>query len=394
MGTKIGVGLSVLKNPYEAGRDASKEAVKRLDKNDNLLVLVFTTDDYENESVIKGIKDVIDSPNIAGFVSAGVFIGRNVEKSGVAVGVIQSDEMEYVVEAEERLSVSMETAGRNIGLRFKEYLKNTSKEALTLVLPDGLTNTVSEIVYSLFNELGMRTKYAGGGAGDNLKFLKTYQFIQDKVLRDAVVSALILSSKPIGVSLSHGWETISSPMIVTMAKGNVVKELDWQSASDVYIDVISRYENKPISELPFAEIAMKHPFGIPVTKDGVNYIIRDPIKKEDDGSIVCVGDVPENIVVRVMYGDKDSLLNAVKKATYDAMEQIGNNKPAGVIVFSCVSRCILLGDSFGDEIKTISEIVGTDVPIIGCLTFGEIGSFAGGAPEYHNKSVSLCIFPS
>ena len=393
MGTFIGVGISVRQNSYEAGKCALENAVNDLDEKENCLVFVFATDEYDHSDVLRGIKSGISTRNIVGFTVAGIFNNQAMEKSGVIVGVIKSTEMEFVVGKAGGLGKDQFAAGIKLSALFGEKLPAGIDNALTLLMPDGTTNTVGLLVDTVFERLGSRTKYAGGGSGDNLRFLKTYQYLDAEVFQDTVVGALIKSAKPIGVSLLHGWNPISPPMIVTKSEGNVLRELHWQNAFEVYSSVAKEYENEKFDDNGFAAFAMSHPLGIPQAKEGGEHVIRDPIKKGDDGSITCVGEVPENSVVRILYGNQESLLLAVREAAFDAKKQIGVNEIAGVLVFSCISRCILLKDAFIDEVLAIRGIVGDDVPIFGCMTFGEIGSIRGGPPEFHNKSVVLCVFP-
>lgn len=396
MATAIGVGISTLHDPYEAGSAAMRDAINNIgtifEKTANELVIVFITEDYDPEIVLKGIREEINIKNIIGFTIAGVFTEDVIETKGIVAGIIKSDEMDFHLDMEEGLSKDQRKAGSSLGQRISSKFTEEDENVLLLLFPDGVTNTVSGLVESIFYNLGSRILYAGGGAGDNLRFLKTYQFLYDRIVADSVVSVLITSKKPIGVSLSHGWKPISPPLIVTKSEGTIIKELDWQNAYEVYSGLIEKYENKKIDP-EFAKVAMSYPFGIPQTTEGMNYIIRDPIKIDSEGSIACVGDVPENAVVRIMSGDKQSLLNAVKWAVNDAMGQCNGFKPAGVLVFSCVSRCLFLGDDFKDEITAIKETVGDGVPVFGCMTFGEIGSLGGGPPEFHNKSIVICVFP-
>jgi hypothetical protein len=258
--------------------------------------------------------------------------------------------------------------------------------------PDAITHTVGELVDSIFDKLGSQLKYAGGGSGDNLRFLKSFQFLGGKVFKDSVVSALIHLKKPVGVGVSHGWTPISPPIIVTNSEGNRIKELDWQNAYEVYSDAVHRYSQEEIIEDNFAEFSMHYPLGIPQVTEMEHYIIRDPVSKGDDGSIACVGDVPVNSVVRVMHGNTESLLNAAKEAASEALRQIGKCKPAGILVFYCVSRFLLLKKAFIDEIEAIHKCIGKDIPIFGCMTYGEIGSIQNGPLAFHNKSVTVCVF--
>ncbi|SDZ77052.1 Uncharacterized conserved protein, contains FIST_N domain [Desulfuromusa kysingii] len=393
MATFCGVGLSDLSDSFLAGKTALTEAIKSLKETDNYLIIVFATDNYDHQLVLKGVKSSTATDHIIGFTVAGVFNSQEMKVKGVIVGVIQSDEMDFCLDAEENLSYDQRAVGSKLGSRFSQVLGKQNKHSLQLLFPDGLSNTVGRAVDSLFKALGSQTKYAGGGSGDNRHFLKTSQYLNDKVLTDSLVGALITSAKKIGVATSHGWKPISSPMIVTSAEGHVIKELDWQNAYDVYSQFAQQNGDISIDDTGFAEYAMSHPFGIPQAKEGGGYIVRDPISTDADGAIHCVGEVPENSVLRILHGDKDSLLEAVKDAARDAKKQLGANPVAGVLVFTCVSRCILLKDHFIDEVWAIREIMGDQVPIWGCMTFGEIGAIGAGPPEFHNKAVVICVFP-
>jgi hypothetical protein len=394
METIIGIGSSLLKDSHQAARKAIQEAVKKIGIIDkNSFAIVFITEEYDPAAVINEIRSGLKMNNIIGFTSAGIFTDQTINESGVLIAIIKNDGMDFFLDAEEGLSRDQKKAGANLADRLRKRVDNDSGCPILLLLPDGITNTVGELVDSVFNKLGSQTKYAGGGSGDNLRFLKTHQFLGDRVYKDAVVSALIQLKKPFGVGVSHGWKPISSPMIVTDSEGNRIKELDWQNAYEIYTDVVRKYSKEPINADTFAEFSMHYPLGIPQVAEKEHYIIRDPVSRGDDGSIVCVGDVPVNSIVRIMHGDRESLLNAVKEAAREAVRQLGDCRPAGILVFYCVSRCLFLKNHFIDEIKAIHMCIGKEVPLFGCMSYGEIGSLPGMPLAFHNKSVTVCVFP-
>lgn len=393
MSTEIGVGTSSLEDTCRAAAVAAETAVKQVSQSENRLALVFATDDYSHSLLLEKIRATVATDNIIGFTVAGVFTGFEVFERGVVVCLIQGPGLLFDSACEDGLSRDQEAAGRILGDRFNALLNDNREHALQLLLPDGVTTTVSGMVDSLFHSLGARPKYAGGASGCNFNYEKNYQFFGSRVLTDALVSSLIRSDKSFGVSAAHGWEPSSSPMIVTRAEGNVIYELDWQPAYDVYADFAGQTEKVDIDEIGFETYSMSHPFGIPQAKEGDGYIVRDPVARGEDGSLTCVGEVPVNSVLRIMKGSRDSLLTAVCEATEDSLRQLEGNRAAGVLVFSCVSRYGYLQESFNDEIGAIRGTVGDDVPVCGCLTFGEIGTIGGGPPEFHNKSVVICTFP-
>ena len=97
MGTNVGVGLSVEKNAYEAGKGAIENAVSDFAVTENCLVFVFATDEYDHTEVLRGIKSGINTRNIVGFTVAGIFDNQLMKKNGVVAGVIQSTEMDFVI---------------------------------------------------------------------------------------------------------------------------------------------------------------------------------------------------------------------------------------------------------------------------------------------------------
>ena len=46
-----------------------------------------------------------------------------------------------------------------------------------------------------------------------------------------------------------------------------------------------------------------------------------------------------------------------------------------------------------DELSAIQTGVGSSVPFLGCLTFGEVGAMGPGAPQYHNKTAVVLALP-
>lgn len=393
MATKIGVGLSLLDNSSQAGEEALKAALKEFETRDDCLILVFATSNYDHVLLLQAIGEQIDTHNLVGFSVAGVFTAEQMAKKGVAVFVLQGTGLDFYCAVEIGLSQGQEAAGFALGEKFRQVLQQTDKNCLQLLFPDGLTNTVSCMLDALFQYIGSRTSYAGGASGDNFRFVETFQYVGGQVFKDALVGALVCSDKTIAVAAAHGWTPVSSPMMVTRAAGNTIQELDWQAAYDVYKAFAADVENVDLDTVGFAEFSMRHPFGIPQAKEGDEYIVRDPVAKNEDGSITCVGEVPVNSVLRILRGDKESLMRAVKNASKALLDQLADQPLAGVLVFSCASRCLLLEDGFFDEITVIREVVGEQVPICGCMTYGEIGTIGDGPPEFHNKSVVICAFP-
>ncbi|MGQ9513108.1 FIST N-terminal domain-containing protein [Thermodesulfitimonas sp.] len=55
------------------------------------------------------------------------------------------------------------------------------------LFPDGLGGNISEMLRGVYDVMGPRFKYVGGGTGDNLRFSKTYQMTEAGVSSKAVL---------------------------------------------------------------------------------------------------------------------------------------------------------------------------------------------------------------
>jgi hypothetical protein len=91
-------------------------------------------------------------------------------------------------------------------------------------------------------------------------------------------------------------------------------------------------------------------------------------------------------MVRVMQGDPQELLEAAGEAVRRASRRVGGVL-GGAVVFDCVSRYLALDEEFPKELHAVQDALGADVPLLGCLAFGEVGAFATEVPQFHNKSV-------
>jgi len=379
-----GVGISDIEDSLEAGEEAAYKAKEKVNGKPSL-VLVFSVERFNQEKLLQGVRNVVGNAKLMGCCGAGIISEKGLSKNSVGVMIIASDELDVGVALARDISKNPKKAGEKVARVLKNEVR-LSKNPSIILLPDGFTCNVSEIVKGAYNILGPRFKLIGGGAGDNLRFIKTYQFVNQEVYTNSLAAAMIASPSPIGIGIAHGWEPLGEFLVVTKAKNKTVIEFDGKPAILAYqkcckLDKISPEE--------FPEIGMKHPLGMPDIAG--NYIIRDPISLNEDGSINCVAEVPVGSVVRIMKGDSDGIILAAERAAKHAKSALGNNEPAFAIIFDCVSRLLLLGRRAEEEIEKVRRIIGKHVPLIGFHTFGEIGAFEGGAPMFHNKTIAIYL---
>ena len=142
-----------------------------------------------------------------------------------------------------------------------DFEKGQHYSIITLV--DGLTTHISDYLEKLYECYGIQTNYFGGGAGHLSLDQKPCIFCNDGFYQDAAIFAILNTNSSIGVD--HGWHKLSGPYIVTKAKGNIIKEINWKNPFEIYSEIVEKHSNKKFSEDNFFEIAQGYPFGILIT---------------------------------------------------------------------------------------------------------------------------------
>lgn len=391
MVTTLGVGKSTHTEATAAAAEAVREALRGA--GTPVLALVFSTDQYDDDALAGALREELGDVPWAGCCTAGVFAGDGILLShGLVVGVVSSDRIRVGIGVGGPVSEGGAAAGRAAVAEALSVLPPTTEDRrrAIIVLPDALTGNAADVVRGAAAEAGSGILWAGGGAGDNLRFLQTAQYARGRAFRDHVVVIAMDFPRPAGAGIRHGWRPYGAPTMVTRADGATAIELEFESAFDVYRRAVEAQGDR-VTEESFARFAMSHPLGIPQA-DG-EHVIRDPLAVEADGSLRCVAEVPEGTLVRVMEGDENALLAAALEAARSARAAVPG-EIAGALVFDCVSRSLMLGDEVGRELAAFQEGLGAGVPLMGCLTFGEVGAFGAGVPQFHNKTAVLLALPA
>jgi len=371
---KAGVFFSNNMNSLVAGREASAGAVAV--SGPPALTLVFTTDDYIQAMVLEGIIKNVGSSLVAGFCCAGVITSGGVRSQGVGVMTLNGD-LHAATVLQKGLGNDPYGTGRKTG---QALLESGINKGTAIIMPDGFQAGISEMLRGLYSEMGPDFQYIGGGAGDNLKFFKTYQFTEQELSDNALAVALVQGLN-VGLGVGHGWSPAGNPLVITKSRGKRVYELDGSPAFIEYSRRLGR-----ITRDQFPVVAMKHPLGF--ANISGEFIIRDPLNVNDDQSIDFVTEVPSQAVGYIMEGRMGSLIRAAREAAQEAVSSIDD--PGFMLLFDCISRSLFMGDGFNGEIEAILETVGPDVPMLGALTFGEVGCYDR-VPLFQNKTTVVSV---
>ncbi|KYF50377.1 hypothetical protein BE08_13855 [Sorangium cellulosum] len=401
MTTQVFVGASSTADPEKAAAESVAAALRGSARSERVALppgsaspsgsarpafaLVLSTDQYDADALAAAVTRELPGVPWAGCCTAGVFAGSRLLRQGLVVGLVASDAVRVGVGVAHPVSKDGRRAGVLAASRALEGFPSSPAPGWSralIVLPDALTGNAADVVRGAVEVGGTGVVWAGGGAGDNLRFVRTAQFAGGRAYSDSVVVVALDSPARMATGIRHGFRPYGPPTMVTRAEGTVVAELEYEGAFSVY-QRTARARGDQVNLDGFATFAMTHPLGIPQA-DG-EHVIRDPLRVVTPGGLYCVGEVPDGCLIRVMEGDPIGLVGAAREAATTARDAVAG-PIAGAFVFDCISRCMMLGDTVRDELTTFENELGQSVPVMGCLTFGEVGALGRGVPQFHNKT--------
>ncbi len=255
-----------------------------------------------------------------------------------------------------------------------------------VVFVDGLSKRISALVQALFFSFGLEQNFIGGGAGSLSFKQKPCVLTPEGLLEDVAVVARL--PMPSGVGVAHGWLPISEGMKVTEADRNVITSLEWKPAFEVYRELVEANSGLTFTDGNFFDIAKGYPFGI--GKLGAEVVVRDPLMVDEQGGLVCVGEVPQGCFVKILKGTRDSLVKAAGHARALAEQSAPPDLADAPTAFfiDCISRALFLGEGITEELAAAAS----GRALFGALTLGEIANNGRDYLEFYNKTAVLGLF--
>lgn len=370
-----------------AGRALAEQIRSNLGRKPDAVV-VFAAPDYDHSALLKALDKGCSPGLIVGASSAGEFTGTTVGVGLASALAISDPDTRFSLGVGKNLKQDTAAAARAIVDSFAGTSDYSFPHRSALVMTDALAGYADVLADELTLATAGEYQFFGGGAGDNASFTRTTVFHGTEVLTDSAVALEILSHKPLGIGVSHGWEPASDPFRVTEAKGLTLVSLNGLPAAEAFDDHAANKGEKldRSSPIPFF---LQNILGIDT---GSGYRLRVPLAINEDGSVHCAAEIPTGSIVRIMKSSHRSAAEAARRATDAAILAIGENAPKAALFFDCVATRLRCGDHFASEVETVANGVG-DAPLVGCNTHGQIARAEGQFEGFHNCTAVVCVFP-
>lgn len=400
MTMNIGLGFSTQKDPVRAAKEAARLASVHLHGDCASLGFVFSTVDLSCDTLLKTIVTSLNgSVPLIGCSGSALIYNEEILRQGLAIMLVSFPKsVQFNIASVKGLKTKTAlAAGEELGKNLLYGFKDVPRD-LSVIFSDGLMEDGTHLIYGLQERLGKSFPLAGASASDNLSFTKTYLYFNNEAFSDGACGILFGGKLNFGLGAKHGWKPLGKPRYVSKCQGNVVYEIDGLPAIKVY----EEYFASDLAELrkKLKYISVLYPIGVYLAGEE-EYLLRNLLSIREDGSLVFQGDVPENSMIRLMIGTKESCLTAAMAAAEEAQRGLSSRvgefrKSEGgnfVLVFDSISRYILLRRDARRELKIIKETVGADTPVIGLYTYGEQAPLRAigyhGQTYFHNQTVTI-----
>jgi methyl-accepting chemotaxis protein len=389
----IGNGRSMRRDARRAAEEATAAALKPLGTAKVAFGFVFASPIHDLEVAMTEVRRATGCSEILGSSTAGELTEEG-KLEGLVVVLAASDnthqraafgrglkaDHKKIAADFTRVGSEMKPSARAAGLR----------NLTTLLLTDGLAGTGEDLVSAMFQQSTSVCQIVGGAAGDAGRFKQTVVAAGSECASDAAAVLQIFDANPWGVGVEHGLHPTTKPARVTASIRNVIYAIDGQPAFDVY--------RRHARERGIALDRSNAGAYMIANELGVHFFsslsrARAPLSVGIDGSLTCAAPVPEGSFVSILDGNPISMVSAAKKAALEARDNLGTCEAAGVLVFDCVCRGMILKESFRDEIAAVRSVFGS-VPVTGFLTYGEIALCAGRLEGWHNTTVVVVAIPA
>jgi len=396
MGTLVGVGCSLHKNPVYAGKEAALQALQQGGITKPDFVFVFATVGYNQQLLIQTIRDTTSGAPLSGCSGEGVITqGMAAETNfGVCVMAIASDELRFANVRVKGMGLQAGLAGERLAAEVRPLL---AKDAIACFLfVDGLVFDFDPFRKAFEESLGHETPLPlfGGLAADNWATRKTFQYHDDQIFSEGISCVLMSGSGRVAWGVNHGCVPIGTRRTITRSKGNIIYEIDGMPALEALKDYV---ENGSESQWNKLTLNLCLGFKTPehIKKDYGEFLVRYMMDKDDrEGYVTIQSDVTDGTELWILRRDKDLIREGLQAVSRQIRGKLGNHKPKFVLQFECMGRgkVVFREEEKIELLRSLQEDIGSDLPWIGFYSYGEIGPIASYSCIHNFTAVVAAIY--
>jgi len=368
----------------KAGEEIGRSVCEAFREQAPDALIVFASSKHDYARLLRAIDRTCRPKVMVGCSSAGEFTNHALNEGAVSAVAIRSTDMRFNAVVGRSLRNDRAGAAQQVVAGFQGKDSHEFAYRSALVLTDALAGNADDFVEQLTRLTAGSYRLFGGGAGDDANFTRTHVFHGTEAVPDAAVALEILSHKPIGIGVRHGWEPGSDAMRLTEADGVRLISIDNAPAAEVFAEFARKTGQRFDHSAP-VPFFLHNVIGI-VTPAGLR--LRVPLAVDADGSVQCAAEVPAGAMIHIMAPKSGSAL----AATRSALQQMEGNQPSTALFFDCVATRLRMGRDFGFELDAVKNALNGS-GYAGCNTYGQIARSDGQFSGFHNCTAVVAVLP-
>lgn len=347
------------------------------------LVLVFIAPDFLRDSnnidVHSLLKSFYPQSDIVYISTYWEILGNSIFDKSISITAMTFDKTPIKLVSWEvnNIENSIEVASKLA----KELLSNDLKHIL--VFSDGLWVNGSELIKWMKEILPRNIWVTWWLAWDNPDVINTYAWLNSFSVEKNNIVMIWLYGDSIKIwSCSVSWWTkFGIKRTITKSKWNIVYEVDWEPALELYKDYL------------WDKSWLFYPIPISIfDKNEDEAVVRTLLRiNKEDKSVVFSSDVPEWYSAYFMKASYDDIIKWAGSSTRESYKL--NPHPQIALLVNCISRRMVLRQRIEEEIEEVISVVWKDCKIAWFYSYGEIWKNISIDSDYflHNQTMTTIL---
>ncbi len=355
-------GISRANEGREAGLQAAHLALSQMSIARPTFAITVFSHGYTAEEVMKGVMGVLPEIPMIGFSTTGVLTEKGMREHAVAVAVFYAENLEATSLFIGDYAQGAVSAAERLKTRLREFSSDRA-----LLFADAFNGDIERFL----EHLDWKGQAWGGLAAGMVQRGRNYQISNLNAGMGALTALLLHGEEQlISYGFGHGWRASGTMFRITRSRGFWLRTLDGRPASDAYADLF-QFPAREWAQEPLMSNVRLYPLGLDRGEDQPQRL-RAPLRVEIDGSFRMNSLVTDGQDAHLMVGAQSLCLQAAQRAASDALFTLQNRRPALALVLVDTSWQMLMAATPGAEIDAVRSVIGTDVPLIGGYTLGQI----------------------
>lgn len=346
------------------------------------LALIFGGTEQLDQMSLETIRAFYPEALLLGCSTAGEIFDTRVQDNSITVTAVAFAKTRLKLASQ---AVTSADASHAVGEALAKELLAADLKHIFLI-SDGLKVNGTALVEGLKSALPAGIEVTGGLSGDGARFQRTL-VIADGPAQEGRIAALGLygDSLRVGFGSLGGWDPFGPDRLITKASGNVLYELDGQSALDLY----KKYLGIHAAGLPATGLLF--PLALSASANENSGLVRTILAVDEASqSMTFAGDMPEGMYARLMKANFDRLVEGAAGAAEASKTLLAGARPDLAILISCVGRKLVLKQRIEEEIEAVRDILGAGTVLTGFYSYGEISPYAATTRcELHNQTMTI-----